>query len=385
MSKICSETDSEVELNKEEQGDTEIDLKNPDHACHAVDSLDSTIGSSYSLCGLTQKSTITSETLLSELSVHKVKRIERYAYEAGDDRYKSKSKSKSKENPSTDSVDPASKKEADAIALREEAISETLTTIKKSLKVDLCFVLDCTGSMSSYIDAAKNCIQQVVEHMEQINPTIKLWVGFCGYRDHCDGSDRIQILDFTDSYSIFKSYLSDKVKATGGGDAPEDVLGGLDAAIDKMKWTHRTRVLLHLGDAPPHGRRFTNRYDAYPDGDPNGLTAESVLEKIQSEEILYYFGKITSLTDKMIDVFRDIIGEFLIFDLNVDGEDPKALTTKLFEAVCSSITSSVILTSSEAENVYRRKRKNLEKDPQKPAEWDTLPTETGKLLHYRFP
>ncbi|CAB5177367.1 unnamed protein product [Rhizophagus irregularis] len=131
MSKICSETDSEVELNKEEQGDTEIDLKNPDHACHAVDSLDSTIGSSYSLCGLTQKSTITSETLLSELSVHKVKRIERYAYEAGDDRYKSKSKSKSKENPSTDSVDPASKKEADAIALREEAISETLTTIKK--------------------------------------------------------------------------------------------------------------------------------------------------------------------------------------------------------------------------------------------------------------
>jgi hypothetical protein len=384
MSKIDLETYSEAELDIEEQDDTEIDNKKPDHIGHTADPTDSSKLSSYSLCGLSEKSTITSDTLLSEISDYKDLRIKRYAYEAGDDRYKSKSKSKSKENSNTDSVDSASKKEADALTLRDEAISETLITIKRSLQVDLCFVLDCTGSMSRYIDAAKNCIQQVVEHMEQTNPNIKLWIGFCGYRDHCDDSDRIQILDFTDSYSKFKSYLSDDVKATGGGDAPEDVLGGLDAAINKMAWSHRTRVLLHLGDAPPHGRRFTSARDTYPDGDPNGLTAESVLENIQSEEILYYFGKITRQTDKMIKIFRDIIGEFLIFDLNVDGKDPKALTTKLFEAVCSSIASSVILTSSESENVYRRKRKNLEKDTQKP-DWDTLPIETGKLLHFRFP
>ncbi|GBB92406.1 hypothetical protein RclHR1_00200039 [Rhizophagus clarus] len=374
---------SEAELDVGEQGDTEIDLKKEEHMIHNVDQKDSTAESSYSLCGLTQGSTISSETLLSELSVHKDLRINRYAYEAGDDRYKSKSKSKSK-SKETDAVDSKNKKEADATTLREEAISETLLTIKKALQVDLCFVLDCTGSMMSYIDAAKNCIQQVVEHMEQTNPNIKLWIGFCGYRDHCDDSDRIQILDFTDSYENFKSYLSDEVKATGGGDAPEDVLGGLDAATNKMKWSHRTRVLLHLGDAPPHGRRFTSSYDTYPDGDPNGLTAESVLENIKSEEILYYFGKITSQTDKMINVFREIIGEFLIFDLNMDGRDPKALTTKLFEAVCSSITSSVILTSSETGNVYRHRRKNLEKNLEKP-EWDALPIETGKLLHYRYP
>ncbi|RIA93472.1 kinase-like domain-containing protein [Glomus cerebriforme] len=308
--------------------DTELDMEKQRRSIHTAGSVNS---SSYSFCGLSTKSSNTSQSLMSELDSQKLSRIKRYADESGDIRFKSKSKSKSKENSSAESIDSASKTknvlEAETINLREEVISSVLENTKKSLQVDLCFVLDCTE---------------------------------------------------------FKKYLSDKVKATGGGDGPEDVLGGLDAAVNKMRWSHRTRVLLHLGDAPPHGRRFTSRYDNYPDGDPNGLTAEDVLEKIQSEEILYYFGKITNQPDKMLSVFRDIIGEFLVFDLNTDGKDSEALTTKLFEAVCSSITSSVILTSSEMGSVYERKRKNLEKDLCEP-DWDTLPVKTGKLLHYLLP
>src|SRR4051812_40359557 len=133
--------------------------------------------------------------------------------------------------------------------LRKKVISKNFENINRSIQVDLCFVLDCTGSMGSYITAAKECILQVVELMKRAN--IELWVGFCGYRDHCD-SNRLQIFDFTDSYSELERYISDEVQATGGGDGPEDVLGGLNAAIHGMNWSHRTRVLLHLGDAPPH-------------------------------------------------------------------------------------------------------------------------------------
>src|SRR6185437_13080408 len=101
----------------------------------------------------------------------------------------------------------------------------------------------------------------------------------CGYRDHCDGRKRLQILDFTSSYEKFRAYLS-HVPATGGGDTPEDVLGGLNAAITKLSWRHGTRILLHIGDCPPHGRRYHAVDDTYPDGDPHGLTAESVLTEM---------------------------------------------------------------------------------------------------------
>ncbi|CAG8808306.1 25628_t:CDS:2, partial [Racocetra persica] len=98
-----------------------------------------------------------------------------------------------------------------------------------------------------------------------------------------------------------------------------------------MTWSNATRVLIHIGDAPPHGRRFTNLYDDeyldddYPEGDPNGLTAESVLKKMQLKKILYYFGKINDFTDVMINVFREIIGELPIFDLMTTGHNPEAL------------------------------------------------------------
>src|SRR2546421_12057579 len=125
------------------------------------------------------------------------------------------------------------------------------------MEVDLCFVMDCTGSMGSHIEAAKECILKVVDYMTNMRPKIKIWVSFCGYRDFCDGGLRLQTLDFTDSYERFRSYVS-SVQATGGGDAPEDVLGGLDAAVDKMNWRNATRVVFHIADAPPHGRRFTS-------------------------------------------------------------------------------------------------------------------------------
>ncbi|RHZ72301.1 hypothetical protein Glove_243g66 [Diversispora epigaea] len=182
------------------------------------------------------------------------------------------------------------------------------------MNVDLCFVMDCTGSMAKHIQGAKDCILKVVEHMENMNPKIKIWVGFCGYRDHCD-SDRLQTLDFTTMYNDFKSYLYNNVPATGGGDTPEDVLGGLHEAITKMTWKNSIRIILHVCDAPPHGLRFTNLSDTYPGGDPLGLTAESVLQEMKDKNISYFFGKITNDTEGMIRVFREIIGHFEVFDL----------------------------------------------------------------------
>jgi len=220
---------------------------------------------------------------------------------------------------------------AKAAILREKAVSKTLDNIKNLMNVDICFVLDCTKSMRPHIAAAKDCILQVSNYVKSVNPNIKFRVGFCGYRDHYNGSDRLEVFDFTKNYERFTKYLRG-VSPIPNRDYPEDVLGGLDAAITQMDWQNGTRVLFHIGDYPPHGRRFHNLGDNYPDGDPNGLTAESVLEKMKSKNILYFFGRITHHTDKMIQIFRDIIGEFPVFDLV--GGDPIKLIDKFSNFFC---------------------------------------------------
>ncbi|RHZ60871.1 hypothetical protein Glove_350g50 [Diversispora epigaea] len=266
---------------------------------------------------------------------------------------------------------------------REEAISKTLANIERKMKVDICYVLDCTDSMSGHIAAAKDCILQVTEYIKNTNPCIRVQVGFCGYRDYCDiynkKAPRLQIFDFTNSYQKFRKNLA-SVPASGGDDSPEDVLGGLHAAITKMTWHDGTRVILHIGDYPPHGRRFYNGADNYPDGDPNGLTAESVLKKMQSKEIFYFFGKITQETDTMIQVFRSIIGEFPVFDLL--GGDPIDLINKFVEATISSIMTSVTLASSIGSTNSSKQRKDL--NPEVP-NWDCLPQRKGVILGYNMP
>ncbi|CAG8797755.1 8074_t:CDS:2 [Cetraspora pellucida] len=150
-----------------------------------------------------------------------------------------------------------------------------------------------------------------------------------------------------------------------------------------MTWSNATRIIIHIGDAPPHGRRFTNLFDDYPDGDPNGLTAESVLKKMQLKKILYYFGKINNSTDVMINVFREIIGEFAIFDLMTAGSNPEALINKFCKATSSAIFSSITLTTTlrNSKSIYSLQRKKLQINPHEP-DWTTHPEKTGKILYY---
>ncbi|CAG8703133.1 33049_t:CDS:1, partial [Racocetra persica] len=125
---------------------------------------------------------------------------------------------------------------------RENEVLKAIVHIEESMNVDLCFVLDCTISMSNHIKAAKEHILKVASYVNSNNSNIEFWVGFCGYRDHSDGNDRLQNFDFTNSLEKFQTYLSNKVEAKGD-DLPEDVLGGLNAAITQMIDVHNEFLL----------------------------------------------------------------------------------------------------------------------------------------------
>ena len=224
--------------------------------------------------------------------------------------------------------------ETDVLAeeARKREIDRVLQMMAAAQAVDLCFLVDCTGSMSSYIQEVKEKIQSIIERSKKMLPDLNFSVAFVGYRDHCDGADRVVVLDFTTSILEFQSFMG-SVGAKGGGDTPEDVFGGIEE-VTKLSWSRQTRILFHIADSPCHGTRFHDPSvgDEYPNGDPRGLRIEDLLSKLEGLQVIYWFAKLGSMTDLMVQVFQSIMKINQIDLASVDG---------LVEAVYGSISASV--------------------------------------------
>jgi len=103
---------------------------------------------------------------------------------------------------------------------RKFEVDEILKISKAQSMIDLCFLMDCTGSMRQYLDATKTQIRQLTEAIVQSYST-KPYLAFVGYRDI---NDNMEKLDFTDDENVFQEYLN-QVQAMGGDDTCEDVFG----------------------------------------------------------------------------------------------------------------------------------------------------------------
>jgi len=134
----------------------------------------------------------------------------------------------------------------------EEPRPATPATAKKP-RIEVCFVLDTTGSMSGLIEGAKQKIWSIANDMISAKPTPELKIGLVGYRDR--GDDYVvRPFQLTDDIDALYGHLN-SFTAAGGGDTPESVNEALDEAINKMNWSADRDVLkmvFLVGDAPPH-------------------------------------------------------------------------------------------------------------------------------------
>ena len=73
-----------------------------------------------------------------------------------------------------------------------------------------------------------------------------------------DDEPQFQILPFTNSIDDFENFVGEVV-AYGGGDFHENVLGGMEKALE-LKWTRVSKLIIHILDAPPHGHMFGMYY-----------------------------------------------------------------------------------------------------------------------------
>jgi hypothetical protein len=196
-------------------------------------------------------------------------------------------------------------------AMRANAKSPPRSTtglFKKVCSTDLLFLIDTTGSMRPYIDAAKNQVRSVVDDIKVafLNEA-DVRVAVVGYKDHADDPN-IQFLDFTPDVDKVHAFL-DELEAVGGDDVPEDVLGGLRQALN-ASWKHQTRCIVHIADAPPHGTTLhdldpdTYRDDySTPGSEPHHLTHGPLLKQMLSLTINYALLRIHKNTDKMAYAF----------------------------------------------------------------------------------
>ena len=131
---------------------------------------------------------------------------------------------------------------------------ETTPEIKPTKpRIEVCFVLDTTASMSGLIEGAKQKIWSIANEMISAKPTPELKLGLIGFRDRGD-EYVVKSFKLTDDIDSIYAHLRE-FAAGGGGDTPESVNEALAEAIDKMSWSQDRKVLkivFLVGDAPPH-------------------------------------------------------------------------------------------------------------------------------------
>lgn len=132
--------------------------------------------------------------------------------------------------------------------------------------VDICFVVDATGSMGDEINYLKEELMELMLRSSEFIPCGNIRLSTVFYRDVHDAYTTVSA-PFTDRFEDAVDFVQLQ-SAGGGGDYPEAVDAGLIEAIEKLNWSASalSRLCFLVLDAPPHKEkkaeieRLTNEY-----------------------------------------------------------------------------------------------------------------------------
>lgn len=122
---------------------------------------------------------------------------------------------------------------------------------RESVKLDVVFLLDATGSMSDEIGQLQGNILSISQQIDDMGD-VDVRYGLVHYRDREDAYVT-QVHDFTPDVTLFQQDLNGVV-ADGGGDTPESLNAGLYDALHSVEWrgADTIKLVFLVADAPPH-------------------------------------------------------------------------------------------------------------------------------------
>ena len=199
--------------------------------------------------------------------------------------------------------------------------------MKKFSDADICFICDITKSMDKHMGlirrSLKNSIDQICKDTMN-NPRLS----FIGFRDKNDPK-QLYIKDFT-SRQLIEEYI-DGMMYEGGGDACEDLVAPLEAALN-LSWRSDLKYIYMLIDAPTHGSSYhlSNYTDDFPQVDKDKML-EKLMVHLKENKINLVVLTCNNTTDIMIKKMK----------ANYRGEAnklrviPLPTKTSIVEAECS--------------------------------------------------
>lgn len=115
-------------------------------------------------------------------------------------------------------------------------------------ELDLVLCLDTTDSMSDDIDAVKATLPPMIKEKTARFASFRL--GLVLYKDYFEDYV-VKHVDFTRDIAAFTAAVS-RIRVAGGRDIPEAVYEALYEGLTGYDWSAKNRMIILIGDAPPH-------------------------------------------------------------------------------------------------------------------------------------
>jgi hypothetical protein len=210
--------------------------------------------------------------------------------------------------------------------------------------MQLCFCIDTTSSMGKYNYQSKFAITRIINDSVRSLTEFKkdascLKFAIVSYQDHDYPPPIVQCLLFTTA-EVAIQFLGTLRAREGSKDPPEAVLDGLDA-VANLPWEEdKLKIVFHILDCPPHGKKFYSGRDSYPDGCPCQLEEGPILQKMKTLDISYHVIPLTNRLNLMITEFEKHI-KVIRDDLKATVDLPSIVS----QSVCKAIEDSEFIAT----------------------------------------
>ena len=230
--------------------------------------------------------------------------------------------------------------------ISEEDNQNTKINIILNKEVDIVYLIDATGSMGKEINAAKEYVIQIFKELKEKYVDYNFLFGAVFYRDKidCEG-EKNEYFPLTNDMEDLKKKIS-TIKASGGGDIPEDWVEGYKLALNNMNWRKGIKLIIHIADAGAHGEEFS-KGDTHPEQGP--LLCPLIKECAQKNINIIGF-KISETPRRSFEKINEIYNDYKLLNkdngqfieiYNFDRKDSKAVSENFHKLVIEAANQVV--------------------------------------------
>ena len=212
--------------------------------------------------------------------------------------------------------------------------------------LDLGFLIDVTGSMGDELAYINAELMGIIQQVRAAVPQVNVRVGATYYRDRADFRPLEQI-PFTNDVGAFLGQAA-RITASGGGDYPEDLNAGLEAAVTSQAWSDgpAVRVLVLISDAPPQqypDSQYTYRH-AMVDASTQGIRILPVAASGADRVVEYLF--------RAMGAFTSTPYVYLTDDSGIGGHHMEADTDRISVEMFSNLLTRLLIADLQGQGMH---------------------------------